>query len=216
MYLSGGCCCLWGRLTGSHSRKKRWIRGSWSGGRAEARLANTTAFHSPFVCAVNHAPVLPPRSISLAHTQLAHAICLIALLLLFLSPCHPFVVSVHLCVCVCGGGSTLVRVHIRGRVGSCSNPESVDGVAKDVFIPRSVWGFFYLPLQCLYLTGRGTLSSSLLLALRQHLGIQWWIWLQPATRIPFASLPASACACTHIKTSGRMMKCGLDGMISTC
>lgn len=79
----------------------------WQSSRAE--LANITASHSPFACAVTRTQHSNSRqSISLTHkhTQLAHMICFITPLLLFhLAP--PACISLHLtlssqtCFCVC-------------------------------------------------------------------------------------------------------------------
>lgn len=67
--------------------------------------------------------------------------------------CFPLHVTLSLwvciCVCVCGSDSGQGS-HTRPcgvlLEPTAINPESVDAVAKDVFIPRSVWVFFFVSL----------------------------------------------------------------------
>lgn len=114
-----GLRCLWGRLTGSRSRKK--TLNSWeliwrrSGG--QTRQHNSLSFA---VCLRCQPRTGASPSINLTHTHSARPHNLphrpASLVSLSMSPFRCECASV--CVCV---GPTLVRVHIRGRVGSCWN-----------------------------------------------------------------------------------------------
>lgn len=100
--------------------------------RHRAKLTNLTAFHSPFVCAVTHASVLPldqSHSLTYTHTRthLASTGCYITLLLLsfrltLVLPPSSSSPSLYECVFVCVG--CVVRVHVRDsgsgvRTGPC-------------------------------------------------------------------------------------------------
>lgn len=168
-----------------------------------AKLTNLTAFHSPFVCAVAHASVFPlDRFHSHTHSSRPHNLLHHPPSLLFQThscsaTLYLFTLSVWACICVCVGClwsgfmyETVAAGWEQGHVGSGwhqqrYSPDRSPLQKSLLYFSPSLLSFPPLSPPLFTVPIRWTLEhwAPSCFDPWQHLGIQWWIWVLPATSI---------------------------------